>query len=264
MAGSFEKFICRKTLYLRKPLVSAPVRIRATIRNFSEEAFEGNLQVKLFADQNETSIDEAVISVTYKASTQVIHSHHFRIAGPKVLHAEIQIADDLPQDNRRSAALNVIEQIKFSSWMAILRKNGYAEIRIFLSLPLLPLKAGKRIPRNSPGNRKMEDLIQATSLSVNEFNKMDSLSEYSLIVLANLQNLDSSKAKELEIFTENGGGVFVCSGNQMDINWYNDSWGSQGSNFLPMPIKGTQGNLQNELSFSVKISNSLALLESRF
>ena len=86
----------------------------------------------------------------------------------------------------------------------------------------------------------MEDLIQATSLSVNEFNKMDSLSEYSLIVLANLQNLDSSKAKELEIFTENGGGVFVCSGNQMDINWYNDSWGSQGSNFLPMPIKGTR------------------------
>ena len=108
-----------KNLSVEKIVISSqtvgighPVRIRATIRNFSEEAFEGNLQVKLFADQNETSIDEAVISVGPKASTQVAFTHHFRIAGPKVLHTEIQIADDLPQDNRRSAALNVIEQIK--------------------------------------------------------------------------------------------------------------------------------------------------------
>ncbi len=122
--------------------------------------------------------------------------------------------------------------------MAILRKNGYAEIRIFLSLPLLPLKkAGKEFKETLPGTGKMEDLIQATSLSVNEFNKMDSLSEYSLVVLANLQNLDSSKAKELEIFTENGGGVFVCSGNQMDIDWYNDSWGPKGVISYQCPLR---------------------------
>ena len=41
----------------------------------------------------------------------------------------------------------------------------------------------------------------------------------------------------------------------MEIDWYNDSWGSKGSNFIPMPLKGTQGNLQNELTYS-KISSS--------
>ena len=253
-----------KNLSVEKIVISSqtvgighPVRIRATIRNFSEEAFEGNLQVKLFADQNETSIDEAVISVGPKASTQVAFTHHFRIAGPKVLHTEIQIADDLPQDNRRSAALNVIEQIKVLLVDGDPSEEWLRGDTDFLKLALTPFEESreKNSKETLPGTGKMEDLIQATSLSVNEFNKMDSLSEYSLVVLANLQNLDSSKAKELEIFTENGGGVFVCSGNQMDINWYNDSWGSQGSNFLPMPIKGTQGNLQNELSFS-KISSS--------
>jgi hypothetical protein len=88
----------------------------------------------------------------------------------------------------------------------------------------------------------MKDLIQATSLSFDEFDKLNSISEYSLIVLANLKNLEENKAKELEQFTENGGGVLISSGNQMEIDWYNDSWGTKGSSFLPMPLKGTQGD----------------------
>ena len=41
----------------------------------------------------------------------------------------------------------------------------------------------------------------------------------------------------------------------MEIDWYNDFWGSRGSNFLPMTIQGTQGNLQNELTYA-RISSS--------
>ena len=33
---------------------------------------------------------------------------YFKTPGPKVLHTEIQIADELPQDNRRSTALNAL------------------------------------------------------------------------------------------------------------------------------------------------------------
>ena len=74
----FRKFICRKSWFHLRRLVSAAVMIRATIRNFSQEAFEGNLQVNLFADQNETAIDEAVVSVGPFASTQVAFTHHFK------------------------------------------------------------------------------------------------------------------------------------------------------------------------------------------
>ena len=190
--------------------------------------------MKLFADQNETAIDEAVVSVGPFASTQVAFTHHFKTPGPKVLHTEIQIADDLPQDNRRSTALNVIEQIKVllvdgdpsDEWL-----RGDTD---FLKLALTPFEESRENKNKNelPASGEMKDLIQATSLTNDAFQKINSLSEYSLIVLANLQNLKTDKDKELEIFTANGGGVLICSGNQMEIDWYNNTWGANGSNFF--------------------------------
>ena len=253
-----------KNLSVEKVVVSSqtigvghPVMIRATIRNFSQEAFEGNLQVNLFADQNETAIDEAVVSVGPFASTQVAFTHHFKTPGPKVIHAEIQITDDLPNDNRRSTALNVIEQIKVLLVDGDPSEEWLRGDTDFIKLALTPFEESeeKNSKEAAQSNGGMKDLIQATSLTVDEFTKQNSLSEYSLVVLANLQNLESNKVKEIEVFTENGGGVLICAGNKMDIDWYNDSWGTEGSNFIPMHLKGTQGNLQNELSFT-KISSS--------
>ena len=230
----------RKLWFLPKTVgVGHPIRIRATIRNFSQESFDGNLQVKLFADQNETAIDFAVVSVGPMASTQVGFTHNFKTAGPKVLHTDIQIADDLPQDNRRSTAINVIEQIKVllvdgdpsEEWL-----RGETD---FLKLALTPFQEikGDKTEESMQATGEMKDLIQATSLSFDAFDKLNSflniVSSFWLI----FKNLDGNKAKELEQFTANGGGVLISSGNQMEIDWYNDSWGSNGSSFLPMPLK---------------------------
>ena len=126
----------------------------------------------------------------------------------------------------------------------------------FLKLALTPFEESKEKNSKDPVTKggEMKDLINAISLSSDEFNKINSLSEYSLIILSNLQSLEPEKAKEIEVFTQNGG-ILICSGNQIQIEWYNNIWGSKGSNFLPMPIEGTQGNLQNELTYS-KISSS--------
>ena len=83
----------------------------------------------------------------------------------------------------------------------------------------------------------MKDLINAISLTSDEFNKINSLSEYSLIILSNLQSLEAEKAKEIEVFTQNGGGVLICSGNQMQIEWYNNTWGQREAIFYPCPSK---------------------------
>ena len=91
--------------------IGHPLRVRATLRNFSDESFEGNLLVRLLGDQNESALDEAMVSVGPQASTQVSFTHRFKKAGPKVLHIELSEPDDLPQDNRRSVAVGVIEQI---------------------------------------------------------------------------------------------------------------------------------------------------------
>ena len=237
--------------------IGHPILVRVTVRNYGQESFEGNLQVKLFVDQNEKAIDEAVVSLGPVASTQVAFTHHFETAGPKVIHAEVQVADDLPQDNRRSAALNVIEQIKVLLVDGDPSEEWLRGDTDFLKLALTPFEESreKNSKKPLPAKGEMKDLIRAASVPVDEFRKLHSLSEYSLLILANLQNLGSEKAKEIEVFTENGGGVLICAGNQMKVDWYNDFWGFNGSNFLPIPLKGTQGQLLNELSYS-KISSS--------
>ena len=151
-------------------------------------------------------------------------------------HAEIQISDDLLQDNRRSAAISVIEQIKVllvdgdpsEEWL-----RGETD---FLKLALTPFEESKE--KNSKESvtkgGEMKDLINAISLTSDEFNKINSLSEYSLIILSNLQSLEAEKAKEIALPKRR---VLICSGNQMQIEWYNNTLGSTGSNSLPMPIK---------------------------
>ena len=70
-------------------------------RNLSNENFEGNLRVRLLVDHNDSVMDEATISLGPQATNQVSFTHQFETVGPKVLHVEIVVADDLPHDNRR-------------------------------------------------------------------------------------------------------------------------------------------------------------------
>ena len=69
------KNLSRESVDFSKTIgIGHPVRIRATIRNFSEEKFDGNLKVKLFADQNETAIDEAVILLALRHNSGRLYS----------------------------------------------------------------------------------------------------------------------------------------------------------------------------------------------
>ena len=87
-----------------------------------------------------------------------------------------------------------------------------------------------------------------------QFKNMDPTVGTSLIVLANLESLENSMIEELPLFVENGGGLLICSGNGMNLSWYNQHWGLKGSDFLPLPITGIKGNPQNEFESS-KIAN---------
>ena len=65
----------------------------------------------MLADRNETFIDEAVVSVGPNATAQVAFTHRFVTSGPKIIHVELIVPDDLPEDNRRSVAVSVIDEI---------------------------------------------------------------------------------------------------------------------------------------------------------
>ena len=236
--------------------IGHPLRIRATLRNLSNENFEGNLRVRLLVDHNDSVMDEATISLGPQATNQVSFTHQFETVGPKVLHVEIVVADDLPHDNRRSVAVNVIDQIGVLLVDGDPSEEWLRGDTDFLKLALTPFQ--ENIDRNSKGSSvkgEMKDLIEATVISIEQFKQFDQMQEIRLIVLANIEKLEDSMSQKLKIFLDNGGGLLVCGGNRVDISWYNQNWGSTGSGFLPMPIDSLKGDLNNELSHS-KITNS--------
>ena len=253
----------QKNLSVEKIVLSAqtvgighPLRVRATLRNFSDESFEGNLLVRLLGDQNESALDEAMVSVGPKASTQVSFTHRFKEAGPKVLHIELSEPDDLPQDNRRSVAVGVIEQIGVLLVDGDPSKEWLRGETDFIKLALTPFQENTTAKNGKSGaGLEMKDLIKASTIPADQFRNMDPTAGVSLIVLANLESLEGSMVQELPLFVENGGGVLICGGNRMNLSWYNQHWGLEGSNFLPLPMTGSKGNLQNEFEFS-KIANT--------
>ena len=231
--------------------VGHPVRVRATLRNLSDEAFEGDLRVLLTTDQNESVIDEAAVSVGPQATTQVAFTHQFDQSGPKVLHIELIIADDLPQDNRRSVAISVIEQIDVLLIDGDPSKEWLRGESDFLKLALTPF-----IENTQKKNElEMKDLIQATTIPIGQLDNAKQLDGARLIILANVKELKPAITEELQYFVENGGGLLICAGNQINPSWYNDNFGANGLDFLPMPIIGDKGNPQDELSYK-KISGS--------
>lgn len=237
--------------------VGHPLRIRATLRNFSNNVFEGNLRVRLLADRNDSVLDEATISLGPMATNQVSFTHQFDTTGPKVLHVEVIASDDLPHDNRKSVAVNVIDQIGVllvdgdpsDEWL-----RGETD---FLKLALTPFQENiVKDPKGSPLSKgEMKDLIEAVVVPIEKFNQFEQMGEISLIVLANIEKLEDSMSEKLSTFLENGGGLLVCGGNRMDISWYNQKWGASGWDFLPMPILGSKGDLNNE-DFYSKVTNS--------
>lgn len=253
----------QKNLSVEKIVLSAqtvgighPLRVRATLRNFSDESFEGNLLVRLLGDQNESALDEAMVSVGPKASTQVSFTHRFKEAGPKVLHIELSEPDDLPQDNRRSVAVGVIEQIGVLLVDGDPSKEWLRGETDFIKLALTPFQENTTAKnRKSGAGLEMKDLIKASTIPADQFRNMDPTAGVSLIVLANLESLEGTMIEELPLFVENGGGLLICGGNRMNLSWYNQHWGLEGSNFLPLPMTGSKGNLQNEFEFS-KIANT--------
>ena len=212
--------------------------------------------VRLLGDQNESALDEAMVSLGPQASTQVSFTHRFKEAGPKVLHIELSEPDDLPQDNRRSVAVGVIEQIGVLLVDGDPSKEWLRGETDFIKLALTPFQENTTAKNGKSGTgQEMKDLIKASTIQANQFKNMDPTVGVSLIVLANLESLEGSMIEELPLFVENGGGLLICGGNRMNLSWYNQHWGLEGSDFLPLPIIGSKGNLQNEFEFS-KIANT--------
>ncbi len=221
--------------------VGQKVLVRAELRNHGSSNYDGDLPARLFVNDANTPSDEAVVSLRPGETGQVLFTHSFAEAGSSVLTVEIGASDALDEDDRRSASITVLDRIGVllvdgspsDEWL-----RGESD---FLKLALTPFEEAK-----SKGSVETKDLIDATVVALDKFDPAKDLENQSVVVLANVARLKDGQATALSTFVRNGGGLWLCLGDEVDADWYNDVLGSEENGLLPLRLRNLGGSLTDD------------------
>lgn len=130
--------------------------------------------------------------------------------------------DNLTADDRRYFTINAKQKLD------VLLIDGDPKTNIYESETFYLEKA------LNPGRDHMSS-VKPTVCSVHEVNNID-FSRFSTVFLCNVETLPFEKIRELEKFVKEGGSVVFSSGNKVDADYYNSSFGT----LLPYSLHTTR------------------------
>ncbi len=131
-------------------------------------------------------------------------------------------ADVLPVDDQRTLVLETVEAIR------VLLVNGEPSSDSFRDEVTLFATAIRPPGEVFSGNELQ--IIEETDL------EEKNLSAFDVVVLANVYRVTESAAKSLSSFVEQGGGLAIFLGDQVDVDAYNDILFAGGTGVLPAPL----------------------------
>lgn len=190
--------------------------IGAKIHNFGNEDRTG-VQVQLRID--EETVASGVVDVP--AGESVTHAIQHRVRGTGVRRGSVVLdgADALEVDNRRYFTFRMKENVK------VLLVNGAPSsvpYRDELFFAVRALNPGKGSDSNLVPNTVTPDALGDTELS-----------NFDVVMLANVARLEPAVTRKLEGFVEDGGGLFLAMGGQVETEIYNQNMGG----LLPKPLR---------------------------
>src|SRR5436305_4776766 len=194
-----------------RPMAGVPFSIRPLLNSQGEQA--QNSQVRLYIynkDGKPEKVDERPIERLQNGQWSAPRFYHtFTTGGWHAGYVEVQ-DENLPQDNRRYFALEVLDSVE------VLAINGAPS-----SVPrldeLLFLRAAL-----SFANPEGKSPIQMKADSPAALGSLD-LAKYPLIILANVQRLSEDATAKLENYVDRGGSLWVFLGDKVDAAAYNQS-----------------------------------------
>lgn len=231
-------------------VLGRPVPIRARIRNASESP-AGNLPVTWMVDGR--TIESGQVSLPPRGSATVRTTHTFTAPGKHELGVAIDVADALPEDNRRRIAVDVIEEIE------VLMVDGRPGRRLlqgesdFLTIALSPfafspppMAGGTISGGDAAGASPMPGgVIRSRGLPWEDragrawagrfADELDSPPP-DVLVLLNVASLDESAEAAVVEFVLGGGALIVFDGDRLDPEFYNRPWRA-GDDQVEMPAE---------------------------
>ena len=231
-------------------VLGRPVPVRARIRNASESP-AGNLPVTWMVDGR--TIESGQVSLPPRGSATVRTTHTFTAPGKHELGVAIDVADVLPEDNRRRIAVDVIEEID------VLLVDGRPGRRLlqgesdFLTIALSPFAfSPPPMAGHSPSGRASAaaspmpgGVIRSRGLPWEDRAGREWAGRFAdeldspppdVLVLLNVASLDESAEAAVVEFVLGGGALIVFDGDRLDPEFYNRPWQGDGGQ-IEMPVE---------------------------
>lgn len=221
-------------LEMKSSLATAgrPVPIEIEIRNGGSSTIQ-NVAVKLLVNGREAAI-ESLIQIEPKVSSTVRFLHAFPKSGQHVVSGSIEIADQLPEDNRIDTVIDVIPHLSILIVNGSTDPDPTQQSATFARLALDPTSLREPTDGDDIGNASRA--IVATTIEASRLEEIDSLEKFQLVMLCDVPRLPSAAAEQFSRFVEEGGGLWVIPGEQADTSFYNN-WRVPQSNESIMPAQ---------------------------
>ena len=222
--------------------VGQKIQVRAELVNHGSSSYNGDLPVRLYEEGNSTTVlAETIISLKPNETGQVLFTHVFEKPGSRVVTIDADPGDDLRADDKRSASITVLERIGVLLVDGSPSDDWLAGETDFLKLALTPF--GEAVAK---GSAQTKDLIDAAVTSINRFEPAEQLKNQSVVVLANVAEMTNEQSTAISNFVRNGGGLWVCMGDQVQANWYNSKLGPEDLDLLPLKVLSLGGSVNDD------------------
>jgi hypothetical protein len=191
-------------------------RLRAEIGNFGNHP-AGGLNLRVSVD-NVPQPPVVIQEIAPRQTTSIDLELEFPRPGPQVVRVELP-GDALPIDNGRFLAADVLGAIRVLVVNGEPSADRYGDEVTFLLTALKP--EGPLFSGNEP-----------VVVDEAEFDSVN-LSNFHVVILANVYRLSDPGVESLERFVRNGGGVLAFLGDQVDPDLYNGELFREGFGLLP-------------------------------
>ena len=191
-------------------------KISTTVENFGSTDATG-IEIRLEIDGD--PVTGGLIDVP--AGETATHTIRHTAKGTGVRRGAVRLvdADAMEVDNRRHFTFRMKEQVH------VLLVNGAPSsvpYRDELYFTVRALNPGQQSESNI-----VPEVVTADGFADKE------LSEYDVVLMANVARVSNKRGRALQEFVDNGGGLFVAMGDQVETDLYNETLGG----VLPKPLR---------------------------
>ncbi len=230
------------SITLDRPIVGTdrPVRITATVTNTGQAASPART---VHVDVGERRLgSREVLALPPGASESLTLTHQFKTSGSVVITATLAGGDPIPLDDSQSLAVQVAQSLPVLLIDGAPSPEPLGSETAYLTAALAPTHRNRDAP--------VDYLVAARVVEVPDTDRID-LSKFRAVVLANVRYVPDALLTRLRDFVEQGGGLLITPGDQVDRADFNERLYAQGQGLSPVRLAAPVGDATARESFEI-------------